>query len=168
MDKKKCNDTLYVTGFWKTDQIVKIGLFYFVTQLRTTHTPPIHSVIIRFDWLVSFPEWFCSIMWTHNWDNMTHGGHYMENMCHIFTPVVMRHLLGPISMFGPMAGTSWTHSYSKQSYVTKGQFNLPSAAHPLLPPTPPPRPLLPPTPLYVPHMILQWSWKSCSRSSSVT
>ena len=27
----------------------------------------------------------------------------------------VRYLLGPLGMFGPMAGTSWTHNYSKQS-----------------------------------------------------
>ena len=34
----------------------------------------------------------------------------MEDMGLKFTPVIVRHLLGPLSMFGPMAGTSWTHS----------------------------------------------------------
>ena len=38
----------------------------------------------------------------------------MEGMGLKFTPVVVRHLLGPLSMFGPMfgamAGTSCTHS----------------------------------------------------------
>ena len=29
----------------------------------------------------------------------------MEGMGLKFTPVVVRHLLGPLSMFGPMAGT---------------------------------------------------------------
>ena len=33
----------------------------------------------------------------------------MEGMGLKFTPVVVRRLLGPLSMFGPMAGTSWTH-----------------------------------------------------------
>ena len=34
----------------------------------------------------------------------------MEGMGLKLTPVVVRHLLGPLSMFGPMASTSWTHS----------------------------------------------------------
>ena len=34
----------------------------------------------------------------------------MEGMGLILTPVVVRCLLGHLSMFGPMAGTSWTHS----------------------------------------------------------
>ena len=31
------------------------------------------------------------------------------------TPVDVRHILGPLGMSGPMGGTSWTHSYFKQS-----------------------------------------------------
>ena len=34
----------------------------------------------------------------------------MESMGLKFTLMVVRHLLDPMSMFGPMAGTSWTHS----------------------------------------------------------
>ena len=34
----------------------------------------------------------------------------MEGMGLKLTPVVVRHLLGSLSMLGPMAGTSWTHS----------------------------------------------------------
>ena len=33
----------------------------------------------------------------------------MEGMSLKFTPVVVRHLLGSLSMFGSMAGTSLTH-----------------------------------------------------------
>ena len=33
----------------------------------------------------------------------------MEGMGLKFTPVIVGHLLGPLSMFGPMASTSWTH-----------------------------------------------------------
>ena len=34
----------------------------------------------------------------------------MEGIGLKFAPVIVRHLLVPLSMFGPMAGTSWTHS----------------------------------------------------------
>ena len=50
----------------------------------------------------------------------------MEGIDLKLTQVVMRYLLGPLSMFGPMAGTSWFHSYSTQS----SGFNLPPAIHP--------------------------------------
>ena len=33
----------------------------------------------------------------------------MEGMGLKLTLVVVRRLLGPLGMFGPMAGTSWTH-----------------------------------------------------------
>ena len=33
----------------------------------------------------------------------------MEDMGLKFTPVVVKRLLGPPSMVGPMAGTSWIH-----------------------------------------------------------
>ena len=42
----------------------------------------------------------------------------MEGVGLKFIPVIsviLKHLLDPLSMFGPMAGTSWTHSSSKQS-----------------------------------------------------
>ena len=35
---------IYVTGFWKTDQIVTLGLFYFIgPTIGYTHTLHIHS-----------------------------------------------------------------------------------------------------------------------------
>ena len=34
----------------------------------------------------------------------------MEGMGLKFIPVIVRYLLGTLSMFGPMAGTSWTHN----------------------------------------------------------
>ena len=34
----------------------------------------------------------------------------MEGMGLKFTPVIVRCVLGSPSMFGPIAGTSWTHS----------------------------------------------------------
>ena len=33
----------------------------------------------------------------------------MEGMGLKFTLVIVRHFLGPLNMFGPMTGTSWTH-----------------------------------------------------------
>ena len=34
----------------------------------------------------------------------------MEDMGLKLTPVVVRHILGPLGMFGPMTGISWTHT----------------------------------------------------------
>ena len=40
----------YVTGFWKTDQIIALGLFHFIGQTNGyTRTLHIHSVSIRLD-----------------------------------------------------------------------------------------------------------------------
>ena len=39
----------------------------------------------------------------------------MGDMGLIFTPVLVRHLLGPPGLSRPMTSISWTHSYSKQS-----------------------------------------------------
>ena len=56
----------------------------------------------------------------------------------IFTPALMRHLLGPLDFSRPMTSTSWTYSYSKQPI---GRYNPPLATHPPTPtiyPAPPP------------------------------
>ena len=40
--------TLYVTGFWKTDRIVTLGLFHFIGPANGyTHTLHIHTAIVR-------------------------------------------------------------------------------------------------------------------------
>ena len=54
----------------------------------------------------------------------------METMGLKFTPVIVRCLLGPLSVFGPMVGTSCTHSHSKQ--LNRG-FNPPPTALPTSP-----------------------------------
>ena len=47
------------------------------------------------------------------------------------TLVVVRHLIGPPSMFGPMAETSWTHSYIVQTVLTESltHLQLPTLPH---------------------------------------
>ena len=49
----------------------------------------------------------------------------MEGMALKFTPVTVRHLLGHLSMFGLMAGTSWTHSYIVQTVLTNDSWCMP-------------------------------------------
>ena len=45
----------YVTGFWKANHIVTLGLFHFIGPANGyTCTLHIHSAIIRFGWLVCF------------------------------------------------------------------------------------------------------------------
>ena len=60
----------------------------------------------------------------------------MGGMCLIFTPALLRRLLGPLCLSVPLTSISWTHRYL---------YNPSLAAHP-----PPP-----PTPLYMQSMILQ-------------
>ena len=43
-------------------------------------------------------------------------GSYSPGMGLIFTPVLVRCLLGPLGLSGPMTSTSWAHRYSKQSH----------------------------------------------------
>ena len=45
----------YVTGFWKTDWNVILGLFHFISPANSyTHTLSIHSAITRLSWLDCF------------------------------------------------------------------------------------------------------------------
>ena len=49
----------------------------------------------------------------------------MEGMGLKLTPVVVRCLLSPLSMFGPMAGTSWIHTVASIKLVlTEGITHL--------------------------------------------
>ena len=76
----------------------------------------------------------------------------MRGMVLIFTPVLVRSVLGSLRLSEPMTSTSWfIHRYFKQSYW---KYNLFLAAHPPPPPTSP-YPLLPAHPLYTQYMILQ-------------
>ena len=48
---------IYVTGFWKTEQIVTLGLFHFIGPANGyTCTLHIHSVITRLGGLVYFSK----------------------------------------------------------------------------------------------------------------
>ena len=53
----------------------------------------------------------------------------MGGMGLIFTPVLVRRLLGPLGLSRPMTSISWTHS-------PIGKYNPPLAAHLPPPPTP--------------------------------
>ena len=78
---------LFVTGFWKTDQTVTLGLFHFLAQVirSYTHTPLIHSTITRLGWLVYFSSLRASFVdcinsWLRQWDpwRALHGRHGSE------------------------------------------------------------------------------------------
>ena len=64
----------------------------------------------------------------------------MEGMGLKFSPVIVRHLLGHLSVFGPMARTPGLIANPNSP---NGGFNPPLTAYPPPPPTPPP-PAYPP------------------------
>ena len=77
------------------------------TLVHYTHTMPLTGLV---DWSALLEQVLPTLQ-IHNRDNGTHGGHYMEGMGQLkFTPVIGRYLLRHLSTFGPMAGTSGTHS----------------------------------------------------------
>ena len=48
---------IHVNGYWKTNQIVTLGLCHFIGPANNyTHTLPIHSAITRLDCLVCFSK----------------------------------------------------------------------------------------------------------------
>ena len=47
--------SVYVTGYWKTDHNVTLGLLYFIAPANShTHTLPVHCYIKRISLLVCF------------------------------------------------------------------------------------------------------------------
>ena len=76
-----CVCVVCVTGFWKTDQIVTLGLFHFIGPANGyTHTLHIHTAIIRLGWLVCFSRaTFADPVnsWLGQWDpwRALHGRH---------------------------------------------------------------------------------------------
>ena len=64
------------------------------------------------DWS-AFLELVLSTMLSHNSDNGAHRGHYIGGMGLIFNPALVRRLLGPPGLSGPITSTSWTHRHSK-------------------------------------------------------
>ena len=69
----------YVTGFWKTDQDVTLGLFYFIVPAKQ-----LHSYITHLLWaLLVLVDWFA----------------FLEQ---VFRPCKVM-----TAMMGPMEGTTW-------------------------------------------------------------
>ena len=77
-------NVLYVTGFWKTDRNVTLGLFHFIGPANAyTHTLHIRTAIIRLGWLVCFSRvTFADPVnsWLGQWDpwRALHGRHGCE------------------------------------------------------------------------------------------
>ena len=43
-----------MTGYWKTDRNVTLGLLHFIAPANSTHTLSVHCYIKRLSWLVCF------------------------------------------------------------------------------------------------------------------
>ena len=85
------------------------------------------------DWS-AFLEQVLLTLESHNSGNRTIGGHYMEGMGLKFTPVIVRCLLSPLSMFRSIAGIKLVVLIANPNNPNRG-YNLPPAS---LPPPPPP------------------------------
>ena len=72
-----------MTGFWKTDRIVTLGLFHFIGPANGYTCTHIHSAITRLGWLVCFSRAsFTNPVnsWIRQWDpwRVLHGRHGSE------------------------------------------------------------------------------------------
>ena len=142
-------------------EIVTLGQFCFIGPAKSyTHTLPIHSVITRFDWQVcfsraSFTDHANSRLRQQDPWRALHGWHGFK-----IDPGGGETSLRP-SKYVWTCDWHFLDSYIAsplvQTVLIKGLTCLILAAHP-------------PThySLYVPLVILQQLWKSCSKSSSVS
>ena len=151
-----------MTGFWKTDQIVTLGLFHFIGPANGyTCTLHIHSAITRLGWLVCFSR--ASFVnpvnsWLRQWDSWgaLHGRHGSE--IHPSDGDVSYAIQACLSLWlallGPIASPN----------SLNGGFNPSPASH--SPPSPAPPTHSPPITCH------QWYYsgfvKSCWKSSSVS
>ena len=83
------------------------------------------------DWS-AFLELVLLTMWSHKWDDGAYGGHYMEGMGLIFTPVLVRCLLGPLGLLGLWLALL---GLIKSPNSPIGRYNLPLVPYPPPPPT---------------------------------
>ena len=132
--------------FGKPNELSHKAYFILLAQLITTliHYPFTVPLPGLADWC-AFLEWVLLTILIHDWDNETHGGHYMEGMDLKLTPVPMRHLLGPLSIWLAL------HGFIASPNTPDGGFNPPLATHLWLPTFPHHPPTHPPTtchPLY--------------------
>ena len=105
----------YVTGFWKTNQNVTLGLFHFIAPAKShIHPLPVHSCITSLSWLICISVQVLKSRLRRQWCPWRALDEGYGSDMH---PVLMRHLLGSLGLSGPMTNTSWTQSYYKQSFL---------------------------------------------------
>ena len=148
--------SLYVTGFWKTNRIVTLGLFHFIGPANGyTCTLHMHSTITRLGWLVCFSTVSFTDpvnSWLRQWDpwKALHGRHGCEihpSNREMSVDAIQACLCLWLALLGPMASPNGPN----------GGFAPPPASHP--PPPPAPALLMLTHPYNVPSVILQWFWK---------
>ena len=115
------SDILYLwLDIGKLTEISHSPYSMLLAQLHNSHIHilPMHCCINRLTWLVCFSRaglsTTCEVM-TETMGLMEGTGWEVSYGSYIH-PVLVRHLLGPLGLSGPMTGTSWNHNYSKQSY----------------------------------------------------
>ena len=107
----------YVTGFWTTNWNVILGLFHFIAPANShTHTLPVYCCIIRLSWPVCFSRvGFVNHVKSQlrQWGpGRALDGRYGSDL-HL---CISEMSLMSCRLVWPMTSTSWTQSYSKQSY----------------------------------------------------
>ena len=140
-----------MTGFWKTDWHVTLGLFHFIGPANGyTHTLHIHTAIVRLGWLVCFSRaTFADPVnsWLGQWDpwRVLHGRHGCE--------IYLRDGETSITPFKRVWAYDWLFwdSWLVQTVLTDGLacLRLPTR----------PSPCHPPTPYNMPSVILEQFWK---------
>ena len=123
-----------MTGSWKTEQIVTLGLFHFIDPANGyTRTLHIHSTITRLGGLVCFSRVSFADPVNSSLRQWDPWGRYMEGMVLKFTPEMedvsyaIQACLGLwLALLGPIASPN----------NPNGRFNRPPASHPPHPPTP--------------------------------
>ena len=155
-----------MTGYWKTNHNVTLDQLHFIDPANSyTHAPSMHCCITGLSWLVCFSRAdFADRVKSRlrQWDPWRAlDGRYGSDIHPCVGETSLNALQSCLGLWLALLGLIATPN----SLI--GRYNPPPASHPPPPPTShPPHPS--PTLLYVQSVILQWLWKSCSKSSSVS
>ena len=157
---------LYVTGYWKTDHVRTFGQLLFIGPTNShAHTLPVHCCINGLSWLVCFSRHgFADHVKSRlrQWDPWRAlDGRYGSDIHPCIGETSLKALQSCLGLWLALLG----HIATPNGPV--GGFN-PASSFPPATSTHHPTPSHPPTPLYMQSVILQWLWKSCSKSSSVS
>ena len=151
-----------MTGYWKTDHNVTLGQLHFIGPANShTHALSMHCCITGLSWLVCFSRaGFADRVksWLRQWDLWRAlDGRYGSDIHPCVGETSLKAFQSCLGLWLALLGLIATPNspIGRYNYITRLRLPI----RPLYPP---------PTPLYVQSMILQWLWKSCSKSSSVS